>query len=124
MTMDIVLVGVWALMNSPVGVSVVASIALWMVNKVYAAKPEWQAYEGALIQAVRWAEKEIPDEADNKYLRKADLALQYALKAYERMNGYRAGDRMREQLAQGVEVVHADLEAAGVLGFNRLIAEG
>jgi len=96
-------------------VSVVASVALWVINKIYAKKPEWQAYEGALIQAVRWAEKEIPDEADNKYLRKADLALQYALNAYERMNGHRANDRMRAQLAQGLEVVHTDLEAAGIL---------
>ena len=115
MTMDIVLVGVWALVNSPVGITTVASVALWVLNKVYAAKPAWQAYEGALIQAVRWAEKEIPDNAEHKYLRRADLALQYALKAYERMNGHRADTRMREQLAQGIEVTHADLEAAGVL---------
>ena len=115
MAMDVIVVGLWALMNSPVGVSVVASVALWLVNKVYAAKPEWQAYEGALIQAVRWAEKEIPDEAENKYLKRADAALKYALNAYERMNGHRANARMKEQLAQGLEVVHTDLEAAGVL---------
>jgi len=115
MTADVVLAGMWALMNSPVGVSLVASVALWLVNKVYAAKPEWQAYEGALIQAVRWAEKEIPDGSENKYLRRADMALKYALDAYERMNGKRADIRMREQLAQGLEVVHADLETAGVL---------
>ena len=115
MTLDIVVVGVWALMNSPVGVSVVASVALWLVNKVYAKKPEWQAYEGALIQAVRWAEKEIPDSAESKYLKRSNAALRYALTAYERMNGKRASQRMAEQLAQGIEVVHTDLEAAGVL---------
>jgi len=115
MTTELVLAGVWALLNSPVGVSMVASVALWLVNKVYAAKPEWQAYEGALIQAVRWAEKEIPDGTENKYLKRANSALQYALDAYERMNGHRANTRMKEQLAQGLEVVHTDLEAAGVL---------
>jgi hypothetical protein len=31
------------------------------------------------------------------------------------MNGHRASDRMWAQLAQGLEVVHTDLEAAGVL---------
>jgi hypothetical protein len=46
---------------------------------------------------------------------RADLALQYALKAYERMNGKRADARMREQLAMGVECVHVELESAGVL---------
>ena len=115
MTTDVVLAGLWALMNSPVGVSAVVSVALWLVNKVYAAKPEWQKYEGALIQAVRWAEKEIPDEAENKHLRRADAALKYALTAYERMNGRRADAWAREQLAQGLEVVHADLETAGVI---------
>jgi hypothetical protein len=85
------------------------------LNKIYAAKPEWQAYEGALIKAVQWAEREIPDDAQNKHLRRADLALQYVLKAYERMNGKRANQRMTEQLAQGLEIVHVELETAGVL---------
>ena len=115
MTTDVVVAGLWALVNSPVGVSLVASVALWAINKLYAAKPEWQQYEGTLIQAVRWAEKEIPDEAENKHLRRADAALKYALNAYERMNGKRAGARMKEQLAQGIEVVHTDLVTSGVL---------
>ena len=55
MTWETALGLVWAALNSPVGVSVVASIALWLINKVYAAKPAWQAYEGALIKGVQWA---------------------------------------------------------------------
>jgi len=113
--MELVLAGFWALANSPVGVSLVACAALWLANRAYAAKPEWQAYEGALIQAVRWAEKEITDGAEGGYLRRADTALKYALAAYERVNGKRADDRAREMLAQGLEVVHADLAAAGVM---------
>ena len=115
MTWEIALGVIWTALNSPVGVSVVASIALWLINKIYAARPEWQQYEGALMKAVQWAEREIPDGTENKYMLRADLALQYALKAYERMNGKRADARMREQLAMGVECVHADLENAGVL---------
>jgi len=115
MTWEIALGLVWTALNSPVGVSVVASIALWLINKVYAARPAWQQYEGALIKAVQWAEREIPDNADNKYMLRADLALQYALKAYERMNGKRADARMREQLAMGVEIMHVELEQTGVL---------
>lgn len=115
MSWEIVFGFVWTALNSPVGVTVVASVALWALNKLYAAKPAWQAYEGAIIKGVQWAEKEIPDDAENKYLRRADAALQYVLRAYERLNGKRADARMQEQLAQGVEIVHADLEAAGVL---------
>ena len=115
MTWDIVLSVIWTALNSPVGITAVASIALWALNRLYAWRPEWQQYEGALIKAVQWAEREIPDDSANKHMRRADLALQYALKAYERINGKRASDRMREQLAQGIEVVHVELESAGVL---------
>ena len=106
---------VWAALNSPVGITMAASAALWLLNKVYAARPEWQKYEGALIKAVRWAEKEIPDGTTNQHLKRADLALQYVLAAYERINGFRADSRTREQLAQGVEIVHSDLEVSGAL---------
>ena len=115
MNWETVLGIVWTALNSPVGITAAASVALWALNKLYAWRPEWQRYEGAIIRGVRWAEKEIPDSAENKYVRRADLALQYAIKAYERMNGYHIDARMREQLAQGIEVVHAELETAGVL---------
>ena len=115
MALDLVLAAVWTIANSPAGVTAIAGIVLWALNKLYAWRPEWQAYEGAIIRGVRWAEKEIPDGSENTHLRRADLALQYAIRAYERMNGYRADARMREQLAQGVEVVHAELESANVL---------
>ena len=115
MSWEFVLAGVWEVLNSPVGVSLVASGVLWAINKLYTAKPAWQAYEGALIKAVQWSEREIPDDTANKHLKRADRALQYALKAYERLEGKRADARMTEQLAQGLEVVHTDLEAAGVL---------
>ena len=115
MTWELVLAGVWEVLNSPVGVSLVASVALWLINKLYTAKPVWQKYEGALIKAVQWAEKEIPDDVPNKYLKRADAALQYALTAYQNLEGRRADERMKAQLAQGLEVVHADLETAGIL---------
>jgi hypothetical protein len=115
MTWELVLNGLWAALNSPVGVSLVAGAALWLVNQAYAAKPAWRDYEGAIIKGVRWAEKEIPDGVENTHLKRADAALRYVLKAYERLNGRRAAARMEEQLRQGVEIVHADLESAGVL---------
>ena len=115
MTWELVLGLVWTALNSPVGVTAVASLALWALNKIYTAKPEWQQYEGAIIRAVQWAEREIPDNAVNKHVARADHALKYVLKAYERINGKRADARTAERLAQGVEVIRTDLEAAGVL---------
>jgi len=115
MTWELVLGFVWAALNSPVGITTVASIGLWALNKIYAAKPEWQKYEGAIIKAVQWAEREIPDDASNKHVQRADTALKYVLKAYERINGKRADARMTEQLAQGIEILHTDLEISGAL---------
>ena len=115
MTLEIFVGVIWAALNSPVGVTTVASIALWALNKLYAARPEWQKYEGAIIRAIQWAEREIPDNVEHKHLKRADRALKYVLQAYERINGRRAGERMKEQLIQGIEVVRTDLEAAGVL---------
>jgi len=115
MTLEILVGVIWAALNSPVGVTTVASVALWALNKLYAARPEWQQYEGAIIKAVQWSEREIPDSAENKHIQRANHALQYVLKAYERLNGKRASVRMEEQLRQGVEIVHSDLEATGVL---------
>lgn len=115
MSLELIGTLVWAALNSPVGVTTVAGVVLWLLNKLYRAKPAWQAFEGSIIRAVQWAEREIPDETENKHMRRANLALQYVLKAYERLTGHRATQRMQEELAQGIEVVHADLESAGVL---------
>jgi len=115
MTLEILVGVIWAALNSPVGVTTIASIALWALNKIYVVRPEWQKYEGAIIKAVQWAEREIPDDATNTHVLRADLALKYVLKAYERINDKRADARMAEQLAQGIEVIHTDLESAGVL---------
>ena len=115
MNWETILVALWTFANSSIGVTAIASVALWAINKLYTAKPEWQAYEGAIIKAIQIAEREIPDEMDNKHIKRADLALQTVLKTYERMNGQRASVRTQEQLAQGIEIVHTDLESAGVL---------
>jgi sugar (pentulose or hexulose) kinase len=115
MNWELVLGFVWTALNSPVGITTVVSAAVWALNKIYAAKPEWQKYEGAIIKAVQWAEREIPDNSENKHVQRANTALQYVLKAYERINGKRADARTQEQLAQGIEIVHTDLEVAGAI---------
>src|SRR5215469_2683940 len=112
---EMVVAGIWAVLNSPVGVSLVASTALWLINKLYAVKPAWRAYDGSIIRAIQWPEKEIPCDAENKHLKRDATALQYTLEAYEKLTGQRASQRMEEELKQGIEVVHADLEAAGIL---------
>lgn len=106
---------IWEFLNSPVGISLVAAVSLWAINKLYTAKPAWEKFEGAIIRAVQWAEREIPDNAENKHVRRADAALKYVLDTYETMTRKKAGVRMREELAQGIEIIHAEMETTGVL---------
>lgn len=106
---------VWAAMNTPVGVTVMAGVFLWLLNRMYAAKPAWAAFEGAIISAVKFAEKEVPDGTPNKGLARLDAALKYVLKVYEEANGKRASAKTVAEIKEGIQVMHNELEASGTL---------
>lgn len=105
----------WAVLNSPAGITVMASALLWMLNKIYAAKPLWQQYEGALISAVKFAEKAIPDDTPNKSVARLDTALRYFLQVYESSQGRKATEKEISDLTNGLQIVHAKLEAGDQL---------
>jgi hypothetical protein len=100
---------VWAAVNSPMGVTVVASVALYLINKIYAAKPEWKKYEGTIISAVKQAEKAIPDGTANSSLSKLDVALKLVLAVYEKAYG-KASPAVVASLTEGISIVHDQLE--------------
>lgn len=108
-----VLLVLWSALNSPTGVVVMASVVLWVLNRVYAKKPAWQRFEGTIIQAVKWAEKTIPDNTANKAAKRMDEALQYVLRIYEHTQGKSANPKTKADLKQGISIVHAELEASG-----------
>jgi len=111
-----VIVGlVWTLINSPAGIAALAGLTLWALNKLYAAKPTWTQYEGTIISAVRFAEKEIPDDTPNTGMARLDQALKYVLATFERVNGRRATDAEAASLKEGIQIVHNDLDTQGVL---------
>jgi len=105
----------WDVLNSPAGVTVMAGVLLWLLNRLYAAKPAWQAFEGTIIAAVKWAEKEIPDDTPNKSLRRLNAALSYVLRVYAEVQGRPADQKTRHELREGIQIVHAELEASGNL---------
>ena len=117
----------WDVVNSPAGITVMAGGLVWLLNRLYAAKPAWQAFEGTIIAAVKWAEKEIPDDASNKAIKRLDAALAYVLKVYEDARGT-ADARTRQEMREGIQIVHAELEAAGNLAakadLNQSVAPG
>jgi hypothetical protein len=105
----------WDVLNSPAVIAIIAAGLLWLLNKLYAAKPAWQAFEGTIIAAVKWAEKEIPDDSPNKAFNRMNTALNYVLNVYKEARGKPAGAQMRQELREGIQIVHAELEASGNL---------
>jgi len=106
---------VWKALNTPVGVALVAGVALWLINKLYSAKPAWAAFEGAIVSAIRYAEKAVSDETSNKGLARFDAALKYVLKVYEEVERKRPSRKVEASLKEGIRLMHNEMEAAGVL---------
>ena len=106
---------VWEALNTPAGITVMAGLFLWLLNRLYAARPGWAAFEGAIISAVKFAEKEIPDGTPNKGLARLDAALKYVVKVYEEARGRKPSARTVAELKEGIRIVHNELEKAGTL---------
>jgi hypothetical protein len=115
MNSDGILQVVWNILNSPAIIALLAGGLLWLLNRLYAAKPTWQAFEGSIIAAVKWAEKEIPDDTPNKAFNRLNAALNYVLRVYEESAGRRATAQVKADLKEGIQIVHAELEASGNL---------
>ena len=108
---------VWGILNSPAGITVMAAVTLWILNRVFARRPLWATFEGTIIAAVKWAEREIPDDTPDKAFNRLNAALGYVIKVYEEARGKTPDARTKQELKEGIQVVHAELEAAG--GLNR-----
>jgi len=105
--------GLWQVLNSPAAITAVAAVALWLLNRLYAKKPLWQQFEGTIISAVKFAEKEIPPDTPNKALARLDIALGYVLSVFENVQGRRAVPEEQNELKEAIQAEHAALEATG-----------
>ena len=115
MNAETILSAVWSALNSPAGIALAAGIFLWLLNRLYAAKPAWKQFEGSIIAAVKFAEKQIPDDVPNKGLARLDAALKYMVQVYEATTGQAATPQVQADLKEGIQITHAELEAAGTL---------
>jgi len=106
---------VWVFLNSPVGISAVVGLFIWLLNHLYASKPTWSKYEGTIISGIKFAEKEIPDDVTNKGLARFNVALKYILKVYEEMEGKRASKKTENSLKEGIHIVHNSLDKDSTL---------
>jgi hypothetical protein len=104
---------IWTVLNTEAVVVTIASIVGWLLVKLYAAKPEWQKWEGTIISAVKDAEKTVPD--DQPGWQKFDKALKYVITVYSAIKGKRPSQKVEADLREGIHIVHADLERNGQL---------
>ena len=106
---------VWGFLNSALGIGILAGGLLWVLNMVYAKKPLWQSFEGIIINAVKTAEKAIPDDTPNKAAARLDSALKLVIATYEEYQKRKATDAEVLALKNGISIVHDKLDAAGTL---------
>lgn len=83
-------------------------LAAWAyaAAKLFTRKPKWRVYydqyRGVLIAAVRYAEKAIPDDVEDKSAKRLDAALKYTLQII--------GQADQASLSQAVNVVHDEVQ--------------
>ena len=105
----------WTFLNSPLGITAVAAVVLYLLKRARERYPAWMDWEGSIVEAVKLAEKNIPDDADNKALRRFNDALAYVLRVYQEANGKMPPARQRREIEEGIRLKHAELEATGGL---------
>ena len=110
-----ILEAIWTLLNSPVGITAVAGVVLWLLNRIYSKKPLWKRFEGAIITGIKFAEKNISDQTPNKSLKRLDEALKYVLRVYAEVEKKAATAAEVSELREGIQITHAELEAKGTL---------
>jgi hypothetical protein len=116
-----------AFFNTPFGFAltwaVVVGLFLYLSSKFNPFVEAWKKYEGSIITGIKLAEKQLPDlpsrqagDTPNKGLTKLDAALRFVLKAYAEANkGKQPSARLIEQIKQGIQIKHSDLDRFGGL---------
>ena len=105
----------WTVLNSAAGVAIAGAVLTWVANRIFAWRPQWKAWEGTLISAVKWAEAAIPDTDPNRSLARLDEALRYVLRVYAQTVGGVPPAALKQDLLQGIQIVHDQLEQRGTV---------
>ena len=110
-----ILNGIWTFLNSGIGFAVIwaamVGFFIFLASRYNPLQEKWKKYEGSIITGIKLAEKQIPDDTPNAGLAKLDAALRFVLKAYgEANNGKQPSDALVEQIKQGIQITHNDLD--------------
>jgi len=116
MNWETILTGLWQAVNSVPGIMLLAGLLGWLLTRLYAVRPAWEAYEGTIISAIKHAESAIPDDTPNKGVARLDEALRYVLKVYAETHRSRPpSDALTNELREGIQITHDRLEERGTL---------
>ena len=115
-----ILNGVWTFLNSGIGFAIIwaamVGFFIFLASKFNPLQEKWKQYEGSIITGIKLAEKQIPDDTPNSGLAKLDSALRFVLNAYaEANNGKKPSDALVEQIRQGIQIKHSELDRYGGL---------
>ena len=112
--------GIWTFLNSGIGFAIIwaamVGFFIFLASRFNPWQEKWKQYEGSIITGIKLAEKQIPDDTPNSGLAKLDSALRFVLNAYaEANNGKKPSDALVEQIKQGIQIKHSELDRWGGL---------
>jgi hypothetical protein len=94
----------------------VVGFFIFLASKFNPLQEAWKKYEGSIITGIKLAEKQVPDDTPNAGLAKLDAALKFVLDAYAEANkGKQPSDKLVEEIKQGIQIKHSDLDRFGGL---------
>jgi hypothetical protein len=110
--------------NSSFGFAVVwaglVGLFMWLTSRFNPFQEKWKAWEGSIITGIKLAEKQIPDDTPNAGLARLDAALRFVLNAYAEANGGKQPSaKLVEQIRQGIQITHSELDRWGGLSKRK-----
>ena len=120
MDVNAIIEAITGFFNSTFGFAVVwagmVGFFIFLASKYNPLQQAWKKYEGSIITGIKLAEKQVPDDTPNAGLAKLDAALRFVLKAYAEANkGKQPPAKLIEEIKQGIQIKHSDLDRFGGL---------
>jgi len=120
MTTQTIIEALGQFFNSSFGFAViwaaVVGFFIFLASKFNPLQEAWKKYEGSIITGIKLAEKQIPADTPNAGLAKLDAALRFVLNAYAEANkGKQPPAKLIEEIKQGIQIKHSDLDRFGGL---------
>lgn len=98
-----------------IGAIVLAYVYQTAKNKWLDNNTAWVKYQAYIVDAIKAAEKLIPDNSGNTAIKRFNLALQMVVTAIERVENKRVPTALSDAIKEGISEVHRELVATGRL---------